>query len=81
MEKNPAANPVAGAGHGAGVKVHSEAGVCVELPARSCGYLESRFPEQLMFEWDRNNLRKIWAHRIKRDSESNEQENPGDAEV
>jgi hypothetical protein len=34
-----------------------------------------------MFEWDRNNLRKIRAHRIKRDSESDEQENPGDAEV
>ena len=48
MEKSPAANPAAGAGYGAGVEVHSEAGVCVELPARSSGHLESRFPDSAL---------------------------------
>ena len=49
MEKSLTANPAAGAGHGAGVKVHSEAGVCVELPARPCGRLESRFPDKAFY--------------------------------
>lgn len=48
MAKSPAANPAAGAGCAAGVKVHSEAGVCVELPARSGGRLESRFPDSAL---------------------------------
>jgi hypothetical protein len=35
---------------GAGVKAHSDAGVCVELPARSCGRLGSRFPDSALYD-------------------------------
>jgi hypothetical protein len=49
VEKSLTANPAAGAGCGAAVKVHSEAGVCVELPARSCGHLESRFADSALY--------------------------------
>jgi len=49
VENSVAANPAAGARCGAAVKVHSEAGVCVELPARSCGCLESRFADSASY--------------------------------
>ena len=49
MEKSLTANPAAGAGCGAAVKVHSEAGVSVQLPARPCGHLQGRFPDSAFF--------------------------------